>query len=601
MVHLTFLKIIGAEETFQFVYFSSVIAMYLVYPTSSTTRMEPFFTTPFRSDVLGSTVLQGEIERCTGYAEREEVLRRLYNRETNVVLVSFQSRWDEDDLAWSRLLKYRKTSWHFSNDGLGRFLRANAREGRQSLVIVPSLKIDLKQFLKFVNYSLAYHIAAYWVLVRDDAVMNEEMTLYAKISPPAKVSILGHCKHGLGSALLYSDRSRSPVLFSASELVERGSLVDVTWRPGQQGFTEEDLVVVCLHVLINEEYAGQKIARMQSLCNEARNVYLRLFLTQKNVSLIYAHYVNVYNATSFMIGGQADLLLSPTNLDSIVVDVFSFADTNLHHDTFYALANDTRSVSVFAVLSDSTWGVALTLLSLLMCTLTLTSLNSAGNIKAFLQSTTRETLFLQMTALVTATKPADHLDTLEELEDAVDAGRVAPVVAQNTWTYANLKAGADHPYSLLRKLSAVYKQHLGEQLLVPTPADCILTAGRRDRVCYSHVLPRCALQGFAPGIEPFQEPIMMMPDGIPLRHGFAYLPALRKLFLAVREGSLIRDVDVTCETNPSTSNELSVELGEFMKHYIFLQLVAVVVFTAECLTGLFLKVRHALYEQNVSF
>ncbi|KAL1472815.1 hypothetical protein MTO96_022720 [Rhipicephalus appendiculatus] len=502
-----------------------------------------------------------------------------------------KSRWDEDDLAWSRLLKYRKTSWHFSNDGLGRFLRANAREGRQSLVIVPSLKIDPKQFLEFVNYSFAYHVAAYWVLVRDDAVINEEMTLYSKISPPAKVSIIGRCKHGVGSALLYSDRSRSPVLFSASELVERGSLVDVIWRPGQRGFTKEDLVVGCLHFLINEESSGQKIVQMQSLCNEWRNVHLRLFLTQKNVSLIYAHHVNVHNAMSFVIGGQVDLLLSPENLDDINVDLFSFADTNIHYDTFYTLANDTRSVSVFAVLSCSTWGLALTLLSMLTCTLVLTSLNSADNFKAFLQSATRETLFLlasllatstpepwnrrrawtrrvvyacwtvtilslsvyirsQMTALVTATKPADHLDTLEELEDAVDAGRVAPVVAQYTWTHTNLKAGADHPYSLLRKLSAVYKQHPGGQLVVPTPAHCILTAMRRDRICYSRVLPRCALHEFAPGIQPFQEPMTMMPHGIPVRHGFAYLPALRKMFLAIREGCLDKSLGCCLQNRP---------------------------------------------------
>ncbi|KAL3195124.1 hypothetical protein MRX96_045744 [Rhipicephalus microplus] len=168
-------------------------------------------------------------------------------------------------MAWSQLLKYRDTSWHFFSDGLSSFLRANAREGRQTLAIVPSLKIEPTHFLKLLNYSFAYHVTVYWVLVQDDAVINDEMTLYAKISPSAKVSILGHCKRGVVMALIFSDQSRSPVLFS----------------------------------------------------------------------------------------GKADLLLSPTNLDDIIVDAFSFADTNLHHDTFYALANDTRSVLVFSVLSYS--------------------------------------------------------------------------------------------------------------------------------------------------------------------------------------------------------------------------------------------------------
>ncbi|KAL1472814.1 hypothetical protein MTO96_022719, partial [Rhipicephalus appendiculatus] len=333
---------------------------------------------------------------------------------------------------------------------------------------------------------LAYHVAVYWVLVRDDAVINDEKALYAKISPPAKLSLLGRCERGVGSALIYSDRSRSPVHFSASALLDSGSLVHLIWRPEEQRFTGEDLIVGCLHYVVNKESLGKKKAQTKSLCDEERNVYLRRFLIQKNISLIYVDHVSAHYATSLVIGGKADILLSRTSLDDTMVVLFSFADTDLHYDTFYALANDTRSISVFTVLSDSVWGVAWTLLSMLACALILASLNSADTFKVFLQCAARETLFLlasllatstpepwhrrrawtrravyacwtvtilslsvyirsQMTALVTATKPADHLDTLEELEDAVDARHVTPVVVLNTWTYANLKEGARSP------------------------------------------------------------------------------------------------------------------------------------------------------------
>ncbi|KAL3218595.1 hypothetical protein MRX96_005904 [Rhipicephalus microplus] len=83
-------------------------------------------------------------------------------------------------------------------------------------------------------------------------------------------------------------------------------------------------------------------------------------------------------------GGKVDILPSRTNLDDKIVDIFSFADTDLHHDTFYARANDTRSVSVFAVLSHSTWGLTLTLLSMLTCTLVLTLLNCTDTFRTFL-------------------------------------------------------------------------------------------------------------------------------------------------------------------------------------------------------------------------
>ncbi|KAL1442407.1 hypothetical protein MTO96_046429 [Rhipicephalus appendiculatus] len=150
----------------------------------------------------------------------------------------------------------------------------------------------------------------------------------------------GRCKRGVGSAPIYSDQSRSPVLLSTSDLLERGSLTDVIWRPGPRVFTREQVVVGCLYYVINNESSGKKTSGTQSICDEGHNVYLRLLLTLKNVSLIYADHANTNYAISSAIGGQADLLLSPTSLDDIMVDVFSFADTDIHYDTFYALAND---------------------------------------------------------------------------------------------------------------------------------------------------------------------------------------------------------------------------------------------------------------------
>ncbi|KAL3249803.1 hypothetical protein MRX96_055987 [Rhipicephalus microplus] len=158
----------------------------------------------------------------------------------------------------------------------------------------------------------------------------------------------------------------------------------------------------------------------------------------------------------------------------------------------------------------------------------------------------------QMTALVTATKPVDHMDTLEELERALDAGHVAPVVVAGSSKWDILEKASDHPYSLLRKLHSAYKSLSGKQLLVQTMNDCIRLAGRPDRVCYSAVQPRCMVKKTVAGVQPFQEPMTMMLNGIPLRHGFSYLPALRRLLLVIREGSLTRTMNFGCHSEYSS-------------------------------------------------
>ncbi|KAL1442406.1 hypothetical protein MTO96_046428 [Rhipicephalus appendiculatus] len=370
--------------------------------------------------------------------------------------------------------------------------------------------------------------------------------------------------------------------------------------------------------------------RTRHICGNTLFTFLCSLLNEMNVSLTHTRVTSDRAAASLVIGGQVDILLRLTALTERMAEVFSFADADIHYDTFYARANDTRSVSVFTVLSYSAWGVALTLLSALTATLVLTSLNSVNNWKAFLQGVLREATFLtasllatsvpeprnhsylrtrrsvyacwimailslsvyirsQMTALVTVVQPANHLDTLEELEQALDAGDVAPVVARDSAHFTILGSASLHSSSLLRKLNAAYKRHSKEDLIAPTLEDCFLQAERHDRVCYSALQPRCTMLKLAPAVRPFRQPMTMMLYGIPVRRDLSLLPALRRLLLAVREGLLARVPEVHCDAD-STSTQQNVELVEFMKQYWILQLVAVAVFLAECLINLFCKV-----------
>ncbi|KAL1479650.1 hypothetical protein MTO96_051685 [Rhipicephalus appendiculatus] len=91
----------------------------------------------------------------------------------------------------------------------------------------------------------------------------------------------------------------------------------------------------------------------------------------------------------------------------------------------------------------------------------------------------------EITALVTVTGPADHLDTLDELESALDRRTVAPCVVEGTSTKGILaRSNQKSSSSLLRKLNAAYWRESGDSPVVQTPIECLFRAGRADRVCF---------------------------------------------------------------------------------------------------------------------
>ncbi|KAL1443465.1 hypothetical protein MTO96_045987, partial [Rhipicephalus appendiculatus] len=260
----------------------------------------------------------------------------------------------------------------------------------------------------------------------------------------------------------------------------------------------------------------------------------------------------------------------------------SYADVDIAYNTFYARANDTRVISVFDVLSYSTMGVSLTVTCMVVCAVVLASLSSIQRFQNLAVNFAREAMFLlagllatslpesqnqahgrirrvlycfwfvsilslsvyirsEITAWVTVTGPADHLDTLEELESALDRRTVSPCVVEGTATMGILERSPQKSSSsLLRKLNAAYWRGSGDSPVVQTPVECLFRAGRADRVCFLPLQHDCLLENVARGVRQFQEPFTMVLEGFPVRHGYSLLPALRKFFFAVREAGLQR-------------------------------------------------------------
>ncbi|KAL1480285.1 hypothetical protein MTO96_051160, partial [Rhipicephalus appendiculatus] len=361
-------------------------------------------------------------------------------------------------------------------------------------------------------------------------------------------------------------------------------------RETQQQFSGHVLRLDCVHL---SRYGNLKAFGLNpSFCHTKHNFHLIRLLAHKNLSLPYRRFYDYSSAFSALFEGNIDLVVMKTNLEREFISLMSYADVDVAYNTFYARANDTRVISVFDVFSYSTVGVTLTATCMVVCATVLASLSGIQPLRNLALNFVHEAMFLlaallatslpevehqsharirrllyffwflsilslsvyirsEITASVTVTGPADHLDTLEELESALDRRAVEPCVVEGTSTKAILERPTkNRSSSLLGKLNAAYRRASGESPVVLTPVECIFRAGRPDRVCYLPLQPRCVVEHVARGIRPFQEPFAMVLDGFPVRHGYSLLPALRNFLFAVREGSLLSRVDDHCEYEP---------------------------------------------------
>ncbi|KAL1469649.1 hypothetical protein MTO96_040953 [Rhipicephalus appendiculatus] len=371
----------------------------------------------------------------------------------------------------------KKTTWYFYDKWFKEFLRTNAQQKKITVAILSDLRRGVKLFGRLIQSEYIYYSAVHWILLRGIDDIQAERQAYENISPP-----------------------------------------------------------------------------------------VRLF-------------IRTSSALSALTDGEIDLIVAKTNLEGTSVTLMSYADVNVDYDTFYARANDTRTKSVFQVFACSAAGVYLTVTCMAACALALAFLGGIHSLRKFIVNFAREALFLlavllatsspesqfqrhrrirqllyllwylcilsmsayirsEMTAMVTVTGPADHLDTLEELESALDRRTVAPCVLKGSSTQSILESTAENtPNTLMRKLAAAYRSQKRKGLVAETPLECLLRAGRRDRVCYSPLQPRCIVEDVARGVRAFPEPFTMVLEGFPVRHGCSFLPALRKFFFAVREAS----------------------------------------------------------------
>ncbi|KAH6925625.1 hypothetical protein HPB50_008073 [Hyalomma asiaticum] len=329
--------------------------------------------------------------------------------------------------------------------------------------------------------------------------------------------------------------------------------------------------------------------------------------------------------------------LTPEKVDVVAVDMFlfdmaqgtdyrlDFAHTKVLPETFYARANGTRVISFFEILSSSTPGVALTVSCVALCALLLAAMNSS---RSFFKSASVEITFLlatlfaqsspiprhrrhagsrrviylllllglfplsvyirgELTSCITVTRPADYLDTLDELGRALDDGTVAACAARDTSQASAMSMSDQWPSStIMRKLQAAYIRHGRERLILQSTRHCLRCTRQSDRVCFTLLQPACVVREESAEAQPFSEHLGIAMAGLPLRYASPHKAALRDLLLRVGEAALDTEAAPDCKyREPPAPTVQAVELLTFFRQYCALLALTTFVFFAECATG----------------
>ncbi|KAL1446897.1 hypothetical protein MTO96_044454 [Rhipicephalus appendiculatus] len=144
----------------------------------------------------------------------------------------------------------------------------------------------------------------------------------------------------------------------------------------------------------------------------------------------------------------------------------------------------------------------------------------------------------ELTSLVTVGRPANNLDTLQELEAALDAGVAAPCVSKEAASWDGI-VNIDHPTTLGKKLRASLLKNRHKLVTDSGSHSCFECARRSGSVCYSHRMHSSLLKIFPGSFIAFEENFMTRVYTMPLRKSFPFRDAYRAFLQRVRESGLL--------------------------------------------------------------
>ncbi|KAH6924234.1 hypothetical protein HPB50_014065 [Hyalomma asiaticum] len=197
----------------------------------------------------------------------------------------------------------------------------------------------------------------------------------------------------------------------------------------------------------------------------------------------------------------------------------------------------------------------------------------------------------ELTTRVTLRAFPDHMDTLAELERALDESRVAPCVVKDTF-FHELVTSAPFIGNLHRKLRTAFLNRKDrEELVQTTYIQCLKCALTKGRFCYSPSLPPWFKNPYKADIVESREHVNPILLTIAIRKNYPHIRGLRELVRKIIEGGMMRppekdlrdghlqnyDTHTTFELSPLMVEEFT----SFLVVFVALLGATTVVFLAE--------------------
>ncbi|KAL1484720.1 hypothetical protein MTO96_032415 [Rhipicephalus appendiculatus] len=487
----------------------------------------------------------------------------------DVVLVSYHKPWNEQHASFARLLDAPITTWHVTNQALRSYVGTSIARGKRP-VFVAADPGELEQAMDALGDADEVHCVP-WLFVRHHSLIREGlMSQWKPHSMCDVVGVLG-MNFTVIRNIFWPLESSVEMNPSSEKMLDR---LRVRQHSSAKSLSGKHLKVACYEVT-------SKI-RTSSSCNEKFARDILALLTATNITVTLKPLSNLGVIWDGLYGNAWDIFFDLVALRPVEVPDFDFPFILFVHRTFYSRLDDHRVVTPLEVADESSKLVASTvflltlaaavaavfgekswsalrgfsdLMMLLLGAFLATSADDRSLVRrvtalgkaligiCFVAVLPLSVYFRsELTSIVTIRRPAYRIDTLQELEDALDRGEVAPCAVVGSSTHFELNGDAGYAFqtSLMNKLQLAFARYGNRVLAVENPSACLRCASRRDRVCYSSLeyIRRNFLKNF-PNVGEFVEHLGMQLVGFRMHKRLDMYKPMRRLFLSFEEQRLM--------------------------------------------------------------
>ncbi|KAM7315779.1 uncharacterized protein ISCGN_005562 [Ixodes scapularis] len=529
----------------------------------------------------------------TRQSQIQDMLRaRIPKQGQDIAFLSPNGAWADVDHAWMRWLPWRYTSWLSVEGGLSDWLRDSVDTGTGTVVLLPSCPKSERD-----NCDKRLRLLMRYVDPQDVIVLPGDEASSALKNDSAETTSASRSALSAGAAQFGPPQRLNNDRYNRSARLA-GQVVNIG----------------CLRVL-GAQYSCQR--------RQFRRLIRLLMLT--NVTLRTRYYATTAKLREATVDREeVDIILAPIVMTHTLISVEQYPDVlSYGYATFYSRANVAEVISFASILNHSGVAISFLFISLLVCFLSLCLMDCLergavrvnGNnlmflLAAFYATSSRAPVYSswensrriicivwlvgtlplsvyfrgRLTSLLSLRVPSNALDTVEELEEALDLKKIVPCVVEGSYQHYVLANANLNNTSVMRKLNEAYTRNDKAEIVASYPRECLLCASGDSRICFIIKQNQCFVKSLGHDVQESKDRFMLSLTTTPVRKYFPLKGLYRKFLQQVRETALLRDGPPWCgsvDMKENTSSNLPLNLSSFFRLYVIAMCVAVVVLALE--------------------